>query len=121
MIVFASEPALKILSENHHRNGDGTFRMLSTLFTQAYYMHMFNEYSMKPVVYTCCKDKFQADYNYLFQSLVGFTAEKKIVLNSKFMLMNFEQAVVNTINDVLTQTSMKACHFHFVKNVWKQI
>ena len=86
-----------------------------------YYIHVFDEYSMKPVVYACCEDKSQADYDYLFRSLVGYAVEKKIVLHSKSILIDFEQVVVNMINDVFPQTSVKACHFYFVQNVWKRI
>ena len=100
VITLASEPALKILSENHHWNVDGTFRTSPALFTQAYYIHVFDEYSIKPVVYACCEDKSQAGYDYLFRSLVDNAAEKKIVLNPKSILIDFEQAVINMINDV---------------------
>ena len=86
-----------------------------------YYIHVFDKYSMKPVVYACCEDKSQAGYDYLFRSLVGYAVGKKIVSNSKSILIDFEQAVVNTINDVFPQTSVKACHFHFAQTVWKRI
>ena len=66
MIPFASEPVLKILSKNYPWNADGTFRTSPTLFTQAYYIHVFDEYSMKPVVYACYEDKSQIGYDYLF-------------------------------------------------------
>ena len=112
MIAFASEPALKILSENHHWNVDRTFRTSPTLFTQVYYIHVFDEYGMKPVIYLCCNDKSQAGYDYLCRSLVGYAVEKKILLNPKSILIDFEQVVVNTINDFLPQTSVKACPFH---------
>ena len=36
VIGFASESALKFLSENGHWNADGTFCTSPTLFTQAY-------------------------------------------------------------------------------------
>ena len=75
----------------------------------------------KPVVYSCCEAKSQAGYDYLFRSLVGYAAEKKIVLNPKSTLIDFEQAVVKTINDVFPQTSVKAGHFHFAQTVWKRI
>ena len=117
MIAFASKPALKILSENHYWNADETFRTSPGLFTQVYYIHVCNEYSMKPVFYACCEDKSQAGYDYLFRSLVGYAAEKKIVLNPKSILIDFEQAVVNTINDIFPQTSVKACNFHFAQTV----
>ena len=121
IIAFASESALKIVSENYHWNVDGTSRTSPALFTQVYYIQVFDEYSMKPVVYACCEDKFQVGYDYLFRSLVGYAAEKKIVLNSKSILIDFKQTVVNTINDVFPRTSVKACHFYFAQNVWKRI
>ena len=62
VIRFASETALKILNENHHWNANGTFRTLSSLFSQAYYIHVWEEYSMKPMVYSCCQDKSQQTY-----------------------------------------------------------
>ena len=117
MIPFVSEPALKILSENHYWNADGTFLTSPALFTQAYYTHVFDDYSIKPVVYACCEDKFQARYDYSFRSLIGYAAEKRIVLNPKSILIDFERAVVNTIKDVLPQMSVRACHFHLVQNV----
>ena len=121
IIAFASEPALKILSENHHWNADGIFRTSPALLTQVYYIHVFDEYSMKPVVYACCEDKSEVGYDYIFRSLVGYAAEKKFVLNSTSILIDFEQTAVNTINDVFPRTSVKACHFHFAQNVWKRI
>lgn len=40
VIAFASEQALKLLSDNPHWNGDGTFRTSPALFTQSYYIHV---------------------------------------------------------------------------------
>ena len=122
VIAFASESAaLKILRENHHWNADRTFRMSPTLFTQAYYIHLFDEYSTKPVVYRCYEAQLQAGYDYLFRPLVTYAAEKKTVSNPKSILIDFEQAVVNTINDIFPQTSVKAFHFYFAQNIWKRI
>ena len=121
MIAFASEPALKMLSQNHHWNADGTFRTFLALFTQAYCIHVFDEYSVKPVFYACCENKFQPGYDYLFRSLVGYAGEKIIVSNPKSILIDFEQAVINMINDIFPQTSVKDCHVHFTQNVWKRM
>ena len=77
VIAFASESALKLLGENRHWNADGTFRASPTLFTQVYYIHVWDEYSMRPVVYSCCEDKSQEGYEHLFRSLVDYAAQKK--------------------------------------------
>ena len=90
---------------------------MPALFIQAYYIHMFDEYNMTPVVYACCEDKFQDGHDCLFRSLDGYAAEKTIVLNLKSILIDFKQAFVNTMNDVFPTTSVKACHFHFTQNI----
>jgi hypothetical protein len=77
VLAFASETTLKILSENHHWNADGTFRTSPAMFSQAYYIHVWDEYSMKPMVYSCCQDKSQESYINLYQSLVQYAAKKK--------------------------------------------
>ena len=57
VIAFASESTLKFLSENRHWNADETFRTSLDLFTRACYIHVWDEYNMKAVVYSCCEDK----------------------------------------------------------------
>ena len=117
VIAFALESALKILSENRHWNVDGIFRTSPALFTQAYYIHVWDEYSMKPIVYSCCEDKSQEGYEHLFRSLVDYAAQKNIALNPSSILIDFEKAAINAINNVLQQTLVKGCHFHFDQNV----
>ena len=55
---FASETALKVLNDHHRCNADGT----PSLFRRAYYIYVWNEYSMKPMVYSYCQDKSQQIY-----------------------------------------------------------
>ena len=90
LIGFASEKALKVLSENHHWNADGILRTSSASFSQPYYIHVWDEYSMKLMVYSCCQDKSQQMYINLYQSLVQFAATKNITLNPKSILIDFE-------------------------------
>ena len=47
--------------------------------------------------------------------------QKNISLNPSSILIDFEQATSNAINDVFPQASVKGCHFHYAKNVWKKI
>ncbi|CAF0781643.1 unnamed protein product [Didymodactylos carnosus] len=111
VIAFGSESALKLLSENYHWNADGTFRTSPALFSQAYYIHVWDEHSIKPIVYSCCEDKSQNGYICLPGSLVGYAAQKSIVLNSSSILIDFEKAAINAISDVFPQTLVKGCHF----------
>jgi len=80
VIALASTLALKILSENYHWNADGTFRTSPAPSSQAYYIYVWDEYSVKPMVHSCCQNKSQATYTNLFQSLVQYAATKNITL-----------------------------------------
>ena len=46
VIGLASEIALRILSENHYWNADGAFRTSPSLFREAYYIHVWDEYAI---------------------------------------------------------------------------
>ena len=63
--------------------------MSSVLFTQAYYIHIWDEYSVKPVVYSCSDDKSEEAYEHLFRSLVDHAAEKKYCVKSIFNTNRF--------------------------------
>ena len=112
---------ISVSGENSHWNADGTFCTAPTLFTQVYYIHVWNEFSMKPVVFACREDKSQEGYHRLFTSLVTYANTKNISLNPSSISIDFEQATINAINDVFQQASVKGCHFHYAKNVWKKI
>ncbi|CAF4328575.1 unnamed protein product [Rotaria sp. Silwood2] len=121
VIAFASEQALKLLSINPHWNGDGTFRTSSALFSQSYYLHVWDEFSMKPIVYSCCQDKSEECYHELLKSLLTYATKKNIILNPSSILIDFEQGMINAINDIFPQASVKGCHFHFAQNIWKKV
>ncbi len=87
------------------------------MFSQAYYIHVWDEYSMKPMVYSCCQDKSQKSYINLYQSLVQYAAKKNITLKPTSILIDFEQSAINAINEVFPNTSVKACHFHYAQNI----
>ncbi|CAF1545159.1 unnamed protein product [Rotaria sordida] len=121
VIAFASEQALQLLSNNPHWNGDGTFRTSPALFAQSYYIHVWDEFSMKSVIYSCCEDKKEECYHELLQSLLIHATKKKITLNPSSILIDFEQGMINAINDIFPQALVKGCHFHFAQNIWKKV
>ena len=95
----------------------GTFPTSPSLFSQAYYIHVWDEYSMKPMVYSYCQDKSQQIYINLYQLLVQYAATKTVTLNPKSILIDFEQSAINAINKVFPGTIIKCCHFHYVQNM----
>ncbi|CAF1086026.1 unnamed protein product [Rotaria sordida] len=79
VIAFGSEQALNLLSINPHWNDDGTFRTSPALFSQSYYLHIWDEFSMKTIVYSCCQDKSEECYHELLKLLLTYATTKKIL------------------------------------------
>ena len=88
-------------------------RTSPALFSQEFYIHVWNEYSMKPMVYLCCQDKLQQTCINLYQSLVQYATTKNINLNPKSILINFERSTINAINEAFPSIIIKCCHFYY--------
>ncbi|CAF1093188.1 unnamed protein product [Rotaria sordida] len=88
VIAFGSEQALNLLSINPRWNDDGTFWTSPALFSQSYYLHVWNEFSMKPIVYSCCQDKSEECYHELLKLLLTYTTKKKYYIKS---IINFNR------------------------------
>ncbi|CAF4167833.1 unnamed protein product [Rotaria sordida] len=119
--AFASEEALKLLSNNPHWNGDDTFRTSPTLFARLYYIHVWDEYSMELIIYSFCENKSETCYHELVESLLAHVTKGNITLNPSTILIDFEQCMINAINDVFPQTLVKGCRFHYTQNIWKTV
>ena len=74
---------------------------------------------MKPIIYSCCENKSEKCYHDLLQSLLTHATKKRISLNLLSILIDFEQSMINAINDVFPQALVKECHFHYaqLKNI----
>ncbi|CAF4041056.1 unnamed protein product [Rotaria sp. Silwood1] len=57
ILGFASPMAIQLLGANPHWNSDGTFRTAPKVFYQSYSIHIWDDYSMKPVVYAALPNK----------------------------------------------------------------
>ena len=64
---FASPTAIQLLDTNSHWNSGGTFRTAPRLFYQSYSIHIWDAYSMKPVVYTALPNKKDNTYDTFFE------------------------------------------------------
>ena len=79
------------------------------LFTESYYIHVWDELSMKPIIYSCCENKSEKCYHELLQSLLTHATKKKYFIKSII------------INDVFPQALVKRCHFYYAQNIWKKV
>ena len=57
VLGFASPMAVQLLGANEHWNSDGTFRIAPKLFYQSYSIHVWDDFSMKSVIYAALPNK----------------------------------------------------------------
>ncbi|CAF3222493.1 unnamed protein product [Rotaria socialis] len=72
ILSFASKQALTLLSNSRHWNSDKTSRISSALFTQSYYIHVWDKFIKKSIFLSCDQDKPEGCYHELYQSLVTY-------------------------------------------------
>ena len=88
ILVFATLPALDLLSQSEICHCDGTFSVAPDVFYQIYTIHGVIENAVIPLVYALLPNKTQNTYENFFGCLEQF--EKKVVID-------FEAAVRNAI------------------------
>ena len=112
VLVFATLPALDLLSQSEICHCDGTFSVAPDLFYQVYTIHGVIENAVIPLVYALLPNKTQDTYEKLFGCLEQFG--KKVVID-------FEAAVRNAIKKMQPDTEIQFCFFHLGQAVWRNV
>ena len=102
-------------------NADGTFRTAPKLFSQAYMIHVHNDFSMKPVVYAASPNKLESTYMIFLQSLIEYARIKDLILDPSSILIDFELSAFNAFKRFPPNANILFCHFHFAKNIMKRL
>ncbi|CAF3167201.1 unnamed protein product, partial [Rotaria sp. Silwood2] len=121
ILGFASLTAIKHLAECSIWNADGTFKTAPKLFTQSYTIHAHNEFSMKPIVFSALPDKYEETYSSLLQSVITYAKANNLILCPTSILIDFELSSFNAFKKAFPNTNIVFCHFHFAKNIMKNL
>ncbi|CAF1540199.1 unnamed protein product [Adineta ricciae] len=118
---FSSLTSLQLLGSNQHWNSDGTFRTAPRLFYQSYRIHIWDDFSMKPVVYAALPNKNFDTYDSLLVELIIYAQNNQITLAPQSILIDFEMAAYKAFLKNFPMANIKGCQFHFGQNIWRQI
>ncbi|CAF5027825.1 unnamed protein product [Rotaria sp. Silwood1] len=121
ILGFASPMAIQLLGANPHWSSDGTFRTAPKLFYQSYSIHIWDDYTMKPVVYAALLNKNINTYDIFLSELTAYAKTNGISLLPKSILIDFEMAAYNAFSKNFPTSKIKGCQFHFGQNIWRQI
>ena len=90
VLGFASPMAVQLLGANEHWNSNGTFRTAPKLFYQSYSIHVWDDFSMKPIIYAALPNKKIDTYDILLNELIQYAKSYGISLSAKSILIDFE-------------------------------
>ncbi|CAF4228058.1 unnamed protein product, partial [Rotaria sordida] len=121
ILGFASPMAIRLLGANEHWNSDGTFRTAPKLFYQSYSIHVWDDFSMKPVIYAALPNKKFDTYDIFLNELIMYAKSYGISLTPKSILIDFEMSAYQAFSKHFPTTKLKGCQFHFAQNIWRQI
>ncbi|CAF4965504.1 unnamed protein product [Rotaria magnacalcarata] len=100
VVGFASSIGIKLLGDNAHWNADGTFRTAPKLFYQSYSIHIWDKFSMKPVIYTALPNKNTNTISGFFEKLSnGKNKGVPISFWSKYLATNKKKGLVSYSHD----------------------
>ena len=113
VLVFATLPALDLLSQPEICHCDRTFSVAPVVFYQVYTIHGVTENAVIPLVYALLPNKTQDTYEKLFGCLEQIG--KKVVID-------FEAAVRNAIRKMQSDIENQFCFFfHLGQGIWRNV
>ncbi|RVD90514.1 hypothetical protein TUBRATIS_31300, partial [Tubulinosema ratisbonensis] len=113
-IVFFTDSSLKYLSSARCWVIDGTFKSVPKDFLQLITIHGVVFEKTLPLAYILLKSKTESTYIHCFNIL-----KKQTLKSPKYIILDFEKALINSIKNVFTDSKVNLCLFHFGQSVWR--
>ena len=120
-LIFATDKQLEQLSKAKTWYIDGTFKLISTPFTQLLTINDFvrSEDCMKqvPFVYVVMSGKQKKDYVKVLKRVLRLLPSPKAVKAT----IDFEKAMWAAIRKVMPWVQISGCSFHWTQAVWRKV
>ncbi|XP_068237065.1 uncharacterized protein [Palaemon carinicauda] len=115
--IFATSENLRMIKENKHRMGDGTFKIAPQLFYQLYVIHIQYKGNVLPMVYMLLQRKSEELYRRALLQIQCIDNEIAPVSIS----CDYEKAFHNAFLSVFNNAEVLGCFFHLSQAVWRKI
>jgi hypothetical protein len=122
-LAFGTLHALKMLCESDHIFLDGTFKSCPSPFAQLYSIHTHSSVlkGTLPLLYTLLPNKTKDVYTSFFNELRTAAVKNDLVLNPRYVTVDFEQGAIRSLKTVFPNASVKGCNFHYNQCIFKKI
>ena len=128
ILVLTTINAVKIACENKKDLFlDATFKTVNKLYKQLLiiriYSEKFNEFFTICFIFMTSKTNLL--YKRAINSLLSFFKEKNNIfgndLTFKYFPCDMEEALIKAIKEIITDTKIKLCYFHFSQSIMRRI
>jgi hypothetical protein len=117
ILIFGRQKSLDVLFHSKTWFGDGTFRTAPLLFTQVYVILAEQFGGVHPIIFALLPDKQSKTYEKLFDMLLKL----KPGLDPVSISLDFELAVINSVQKYFKNAQIFGCFFHLTKNFRKKM
>ena len=110
-IDFGISESLRMLCTADHLFPYETFKSYSAPFSQVYCIHIRSSVLRGTIttLYSLLPNKTKLTYISFFSEVWNV----EIILNPKFIAIDFEQGVINALNHIFSHVMTKGCNFHY--------
>ena len=115
--------SLRMLCTADHLFLDGTFKSYPAPFCQLYTIHIRSSVlrSAIPVLYSLLPNKTKLTYISFFNEVRNVAIKNNLILNPKFITIDFEQGTINALKHVFSNVTIKGCNFRYNQCLFKKL
>lgn len=122
LLVFATSPCLRLLSESAIWFMDGNFDQAPKGFLQLYVILVPLGEGTVSVAYAFMTRKTQEAYEELLAAIMAECASLGLYPAPDVVITDFERGAMNAVKSVLGEdTQTKACFFHLCQSTWRKV
>jgi hypothetical protein len=101
-LTFGTQQSINDLCASDHIFLDGTFKSCPEPFAQLYTVHIQSSIlnSTVPVLYSLLPNKTKNMYKLFFNELRTVTVKHDLVLNPRFITLDFEQGAISALKHI---------------------
>jgi hypothetical protein len=100
---------------------DGTFDVVPRMFKQMVTINVIHRGKCIPILYALLTNKSEKIYTKLLKLIFENENSNIQIVAPKFFMVDFEKAIVNSVEKYFPATTVKLCYFHFTQSMWRNV
>ena len=121
ILIFGTTQNLRHLCVANDIYMDGTFKSAPEMYRQVYSIHCQVMGCMIPVIVAFLPTKDEVSYTRMFQLLQQAAQRFGMQLKPNTVSIDFEMAMINTVQQFFPNSRIRGCLFHYSQAVWRKV